>query len=80
MVEDTLDMLEVEKMIVGHTPSAIVPGFEGGSIVRKYDEKLIGADVGINPIYGGYCAWIEIIDGQIITRNTWSKEPINAYA
>ncbi len=80
MLADTLSILNVERMIVGHTPSAIVPGFEAGKTVKRYDDKLIGVDVGINPVYGGYCAWLEIIGGEMIERNTWSEKPIIAYS
>lgn len=61
----TLSELEATAMIVGHTPAEFVPGQEGGKVVRKYDDTLIGVDVGINPIYGEYCGWLEITNGQL---------------
>ncbi len=78
MIYDTIEMLDVEKMIIGHTPSAIIPSCEAGSIVKQYDNKLIGVDVGINPVFGGYNAWLEITSaGEIISRNTWASEALS---
>ncbi len=73
---ETLDLLNVEKMIVGHTPSVIIPPYQAGTIVRQYNDNLIGVDVGINPVFGGYNTWLEILaNGEIISRNTWTTQP-----
>lgn len=69
----TLEILSAKTMIVGHTPSSLIPGSEGGAFVRKFDDKIIGIDVGITPQYGSYLGWLEIIDGRIEFRNQKSE-------
>ena len=74
MINETLEMLNVEQMIIGHTPSVLIPESQAGEIVRKYDDRLICVDVGINPVFGGYNAWLEISAGEIISCNTWTDK------
>jgi len=60
-----LSELSAKAMIVGHTPTSLIPGVEPGEIVRKFDDQLIGVDVGIHPCYGGFMGWLEIDRGQL---------------
>jgi len=75
-LEATLYELQASAMIIGHTPSVFIPGEEGGKIVRRFDDKLIAIDVGINPIYGGYCGWLEIEDGRPVERYSLPQDRI----
>jgi len=64
-LERTLDFVGASVMIVGHTPALFVPEAEPGRIVRKFDGRLIGVDVGINPMFGGHYNWLEIENGTV---------------
>lgn len=61
--ERVLAAIDADAMVVGHTPTAFVHGGRPGRIVKRFDGQLVGVDVGIHPIFGGHCRWLEVVDG-----------------
>ena len=65
-IEEELDMVleafDVDRIIVGHTPSV-----EG--IVSAHDDRVIRIDTGMSAAYGGVISWLTIDDGVITAFN-----------
>ncbi|MEL6871018.1 MAG: metallophosphoesterase, partial [Pseudomonadota bacterium] len=59
-VDALLKRFEVDRIIVGHTP-----GF--GTIVPRYDGRVVAADSGIAAHYGGHLASVLIENGKAFT-------------
>lgn len=64
LLQPVLQDLEAHCLVIGHTPTSYMAGYEPGTIVTKFDGALICTDVGISPHYGGYVSWLEIVEGR----------------
>jgi len=80
ILQPVLRQLNVESMIIGHTPTCYMPGYDPGSIVCKFNGSLICTDVGLAPHYGGHVAWLEFVEGQPYACRANSRRPLAAAA
>lgn len=67
-VEAVLDFYDVDRIVIGHTPGA-------GTIVPRFDGKVLLIDTGMSAYYGGYVASLEIVDdGENVAVNNLQLE------
>ncbi len=71
-VDALLSFYDVDRIVIGHTPGA-------GTIVPRFDGKVLLVDTGMSAYYGGYVASLEILqtDGQATLTNLQLGERIN---
>ncbi|HKJ16101.1 MAG TPA: metallophosphoesterase [Xanthomonadales bacterium] len=53
-----LDRLSAKRIVIGHTPTQ-------GVIWPRFDARVVLIDTGISAAYGGFPAYLEIVDGDI---------------
>lgn len=66
-----LDTFNVQRIIIGHTPSLT-------GIKASYDGKVIQIDTGIASYYGGTQSYLEIRDGALIAHDNGVTTVINS--
>ena len=59
-VEAVLDFYQVDQIVLGHTPGL-------GTIVPRFEGKVVVIDTGISSYYGGHLASLLIVGGQSYT-------------
>ena len=60
LLETTLKLLKVERMVVGHTPQG------SGKILSRCHGRFIDIDVGISKVYGRHQAALEIYPDRVV--------------
>ncbi|MFT4766935.1 MAG: hypothetical protein ACI8RN_000059 [Glaciecola sp.] len=68
-VANLQQQFEVDRVVVGHTP-----GF--GTIVPRYDARVLAADSGISEYYGGHLASVLIVRAQAFTVQRGQPVPL----
>jgi hypothetical protein len=68
-LEALLERFGAKRIVVGHTP-----GF--GTVMPRYDGRVLLADTGISKAYGGFVATVLIEDGAAFTRQGGETIPI----
>ncbi|MFK8042743.1 metallophosphoesterase [Congregibacter sp.] len=68
-VDALLKHFDVDRIVVGHTP-----GF--GTVVPRYNAKVLAADSGIAAHYGGHLASVLIENGEVFTIQRGQRVPI----
>ena len=68
-VDTLLAHFDVDRIVMGHTP-----GF--GTVVPRYDGKVLAADVGISDYYGGHLASVLLIEGEAFTIQRGERVPL----
>ncbi|WOJ92206.1 metallophosphoesterase [Congregibacter variabilis] len=67
-LETLLQRFDVDRIVVGHTP-----GY--GTVVPRYDARVIAADSGLAQHYGGHLASVLIEDGKVYTVQRGQRVP-----
>jgi len=68
-VDALLAHFDVDRIVVGHTP-----GY--GTVVPRYDARVIAADSGLAQHYGGHLASLLIEDGEVYTIQRGQQVPL----
>ncbi|MEW9798577.1 metallophosphoesterase [Alteromonas sp. CYL-A6] len=68
-INDTLQRLQADHIIMGHTPVA-------GAIIPRFNNAVIGVDVGLASYYGGPCAFLEIDGDQFTAVHNGVRVPL----
>ncbi len=63
-LDGSLARLEVKRMVVGHTPTNILPHGERGRIALRHDDKLVCIDVGLGRGDPSPCTALVVQDGK----------------
>jgi hypothetical protein len=65
-LDETLGNWELDRMVVGHTPTFLVDARKPGQVLSKGNGRLLCIDVGIGRAYGARLAAVEILaSGQV---------------
>ncbi|MCG8418512.1 MAG: metallophosphoesterase [Proteobacteria bacterium] len=79
----SLELLGVQRMVVGHTPTGNIPGCRSGSIAQRHGGKLICIDVGMGGSQSGVALILEDGAGYewspVQTRVLWHADPVSRH-